>query len=60
MTYQSGDVLHVEGRGDFTFRTAEEIRVLIEERDRRYAAGDTVGGAAVERQLTFTALIPLQ
>lgn len=41
---------------EYTFRTAEEIRVLIEERDAHYAAGRTEDGNAVKAKLKYTAL----
>lgn len=41
---------------EYTFRTAEEISVLIKERDTHYAAGRTEEGNAVKAKLKYTAL----
>lgn len=41
---------------EYTFRTAKEIRKLIEERDAHYEAGRTEEGNAVKAKLKYTAL----
>jgi hypothetical protein len=53
---EPGDVIRGNGV-EYTFRTAEQIRELIGERDRFYAAGQVEEGNVAKTKLKYTALL---